>query len=69
MDDVGIFYVQLVNFSGHLVLCMYAIWYTYMCSSGIFPPVLVCCIKKNLATLFWLRESAQGTSCNTKVIS
>jgi hypothetical protein len=48
MEDVGIFYVHLVNFRpfcipyGHLV---------YFPSFGTFLPVLVCCTKKNLATL------------------
>jgi hypothetical protein len=42
MEDVGIFYVHLINFP--------AIWYIYP-PFGTFFPVLVCCTKKNLATL------------------
>jgi hypothetical protein len=37
------------KFYGHLVYFA-AIWYI-LWSSGIFFPVLVCCSKKNLATL------------------
>jgi hypothetical protein len=39
--DVGLFSGHLVNFK--------SIWYI-LWSFGIFSPVLVCCIKKNLAT-------------------
>jgi hypothetical protein len=48
MEDVGITYEHLVYlrpfyfFYGHLVYCM-VIWYIFH--------VLVCCTKKNLATL------------------
>jgi hypothetical protein len=42
MDDVGIFYSQLVYFV--------AIRYI-LCEFGIFFPVLLCCTKENLATL------------------
>jgi hypothetical protein len=42
MENVGIFYCHLVQFNGHLVI----LW-----SFGTFPPVLVYCTKKNLATL------------------
>jgi hypothetical protein len=42
IEDVGIFYVHLVNFP--------AIWHNIW-PFGIFYPVLVCCIEKNLATL------------------
>jgi hypothetical protein len=37
MEDIGIFYVHLVNFT--------AIWYI-LTRFGTFLPVLVCCIKK-----------------------
>jgi hypothetical protein len=40
-EDVGLFSGHLVNFK--------SIWYI-LWSFGIFSPVLVCCIKKNLAT-------------------
>jgi Na+/H+-dicarboxylate symporter len=43
MEDVGIFY-------GHLVYFV-AIW-CILWLFGMFSPVLVCCTKKNLATLF-----------------
>jgi hypothetical protein len=42
MEDVGIFYGQLV----YIVAIWYILWIF-----GLFFPVLVCCIKKNLATL------------------
>jgi hypothetical protein len=42
MEDVGIFYGHFVNFP--------AIWYIIW-PSGIIFTVLVCCTKKNLATL------------------
>jgi hypothetical protein len=42
MEDVGIFYVHFVYFT--------AIWYIFRLF-GIYFPVLVCCSKKNLATL------------------
>jgi hypothetical protein len=47
MDDVGIFYDHLVYFTaiGNIL------W-----SFGIFFLVLVCCTKKNLATLVCLRK-------------
>jgi hypothetical protein len=42
MENVGLFY-------GHLVYCV-TIWYIlWLC--GKFSAVLVCCTKKNLATL------------------
>jgi hypothetical protein len=44
MEDVGIFYVHLVNLAYFM-----AIWYI-LPRFGTFLPVLVCCIKKNLAT-------------------
>jgi hypothetical protein len=47
MDVVGIFYGNLVYFM--------AIWYI-LWSFGIFSPVLVCCTKEHLATLFWLQR-------------
>jgi hypothetical protein len=50
MEDVGTFFCPLVYFT--------AIWYTlwpfdifYLWLFGIFFPVLVCCTKKNLATV------------------
>jgi hypothetical protein len=43
------------QFSGHLAHFM-AIWYI-LPQFGTFLPVLVCCIKKNLATLFNRRRS------------
>jgi hypothetical protein len=42
MEDVGIYYGQLVYFT--------AIWYI-LWPFGIFFPVLVCCPKKNMASL------------------
>jgi hypothetical protein len=42
MEDVGILYGHLV----YLQLFWYVLWLF-----GIFFPVLVCCTKKNLATL------------------
>jgi hypothetical protein len=42
MEDIGIFYVHLVNGP--------AIW-LILWPFGAFFPVLVCCTKKNLATL------------------
>jgi hypothetical protein len=57
-EFVGIFYGRLVyftgmyvigNFYGHLVHFV-AIWYI-LWPFGMFSPVLVCCTKKNLATL------------------
>jgi hypothetical protein len=42
MDDVGIFYGRFVYFA--------TIWYI-LWTLGIFFPFLVCCAKKNLATL------------------
>jgi hypothetical protein len=41
-EDVGIFYVHFVNFP--------ATWHI-LWLLGTFLPVLVCCTKKNLATL------------------
>jgi hypothetical protein len=52
MDDVGIFYGHLVYFT--------VIWYTLL-SFGIFLPVLLCCNKKNLATL-------NHTYCRTEYV-
>jgi hypothetical protein len=51
MEDVGLFYVHLVN-SAYFV----AIWYIFP-GFGTFLPVLVCCTKNNLATLYY------GPSC------
>jgi hypothetical protein len=56
MVDVDIFYVQLVYiYYGHLVQFV-DIWYI-LWLFGIFPPVLVCCTEKNLATLEKTRQS------------
>jgi hypothetical protein len=49
MDDVAIFYDHFGLFYGHWKYFM-AIW-NILWSFGIFFPVLVCCTKKNLATL------------------
>jgi hypothetical protein len=49
MEDVGIFYGQSVYFTA---IC-YTLW-TFGIFSGqlvYFSPILVCCTKKNLATL------------------
>jgi hypothetical protein len=44
MEDVGLFYGYLVYFT--------AIWYMYVFRGHLVNfPVLVCCTKKNLATL------------------
>jgi hypothetical protein len=57
MEDVGLFNDHLVSilrlfgiFYGHLAYFM-AIWYI-LWNFGVFFPVLVCCVKKNLAALF-----------------
>jgi hypothetical protein len=42
MEDVRIFYGYLEYFM--------AIWYIFG-KFGVFSPILVCCVKKNLATL------------------
>jgi hypothetical protein len=50
MEDVGIVYEHLVNFTAN----WYTLWtFGIFCSTyfGIFFPVLVCCTMKNLATL------------------
>jgi hypothetical protein len=48
MEDVGIFYGNLVYFTAiWYILCPFGISYGYL----VFFPVLVCCTKKNLATL------------------
>jgi hypothetical protein len=50
MVNVDLIHVHLVYlFYGHSKYFM-AIWYI-LSSVGIFCPVLVCCSKKNLATL------------------
>jgi hypothetical protein len=51
MENLGIFYDHLGLFYDRCKYFM-AIWYILR-SFGIFLPVLVFCIKKNLATLFW----------------
>jgi hypothetical protein len=55
MEDVGIFYVNLVNFPANLEYIFMAIWYNFP-SFGIFFPVLVCYTKKNLATQKWISK-------------
>jgi hypothetical protein len=47
MSFVSIWYMYILG--GHLLYCL-EIWYILR-SFTIFPPVLVYCIKKNLATL------------------
>jgi hypothetical protein len=50
MEDVGISYVHLVNFPA----IWHILWQFDICvypRFGTFFPVLVCCTKKNLATL------------------
>jgi hypothetical protein len=60
MEDIGIFYGHLDNFPAIL----YPLWHfgIFLCSFGVCMnveavwyifPVLVSCIKKNLATLYW----------------
>jgi hypothetical protein len=62
MDDVGILYGYLVYFVGiFMYICLFGIFYGYLVYFmvvwyilwlfGIFFSVLVCCTKKNLATL------------------
>jgi hypothetical protein len=53
MEDAGIFYVHLFDFLA------FGILYGHLVSLprfGTFLPVLVCCIKKNLATLQWMED-------------
>jgi hypothetical protein len=56
MEDVGIHILWRFGLSyGHLVFLwpfgiFVAIWHI-LCSLGVFIPVLLCCTKKNLATL------------------
>jgi hypothetical protein len=50
MDDVGIFYGHLVYFTA----IWHAFW-TFGIFCGNFFPVLVCCTKKNLATMFQMK--------------
>jgi hypothetical protein len=52
VEDVGIFYRHLVYFT--------AIWYT-LWTFGMFFPVLVCCTKKNLASLQQLKPEIYVT--------
>jgi hypothetical protein len=54
MENLGIFYDHLVYFAAIGNILHMAIWYI-LWSFGIFFPVLVvCCTKKNLATLVGL---------------
>jgi hypothetical protein len=56
MEDVGIIYSRLVClFFGYLVYFM-AVWYIF----GLFPPVLVCCAKTNLALLFKITKNVRS---------
>jgi hypothetical protein len=49
MDDVGIFYDRLVYFTAiRYILWPFGVFYDTLV---YFFPVLVCCTKKNLATL------------------
>jgi hypothetical protein len=50
MEDVGIFYDRLVYFTANWYTYFMAIWYI-LWSFGILFPILLCCTKKNLATL------------------
>jgi hypothetical protein len=66
MEDVGIFYGHLVyvfygqigKFNGHLVQFV-VIWYIF--------PILVCCTKKNLATLTNKSTIIKKTYCGRKI--
>jgi hypothetical protein len=50
MEDVGLFYSHLVNYTAlWSIIPPFGIFYSYV--FGIFVPVLVCCTKKNLATV------------------
>jgi hypothetical protein len=49
MENVGLFYEQMEILKVFLLDCI-AVWHI-LCSSGIFLTILVCCTKKNLATL------------------
>jgi hypothetical protein len=54
MTYVGLFYGRLVYFTAILV---YGVTISYnLWSFGIFDTVLVCCIKKNLATLIRMSQ-------------
>jgi hypothetical protein len=48
MKDFGMFYCHLAFFG--LLLYLLALWYSLL-SFVIFLPSLICCHKKNLATL------------------
>jgi hypothetical protein len=49
MEDVGILYGHLVYFTAiWYILCTFGLFYSHLV---YFFPVLVCCTKKNLATL------------------
>jgi hypothetical protein len=50
IEDVGIFYSHFTTI-GIFVVVLYILWLF-----GIFFPVLVCCTKKNLATLITYAE-------------
>jgi hypothetical protein len=52
MEDAGIIYGHLVYFTANRYIVHMAIGYIFW-SFGIFSPILVCCTKKNLATLKW----------------
>jgi hypothetical protein len=53
MEDVGIFYGHLVYFMA-IGYMWWQIVIFYLCLFGAFFTVLVCCTKKNLATLLHL---------------
>jgi hypothetical protein len=49
IEDDGIFYIHLEEFTAILYIIWPFVFSNYL--FGIFLPVLVCCRKKNLATL------------------
>jgi hypothetical protein len=52
MEDVGMFYGRLVYFT--------AMWYTYCVAIWYTFTVLVCCTKKNLATLLHMNTNTSS---------
>jgi hypothetical protein len=67
MEDFGLFYGQLVYvFFVHLVYFM-AIWYIVW--SFVNFPVLVCCIKINLAPLIFSSDTYVGAQQNPSGLS
>jgi hypothetical protein len=63
MEDFGIFYGPFVYFTANC----YILWSfgTFCGLFGTFFPVLVCCIKKNLATLLHTGFSTQSCAAKT----